>query len=310
VRPLELVLNLFLLLSLLPVAAATQVLSPLLALCRMPPVKGRSKLPYGPCANAACCFSIDIRCGCRCGHDDERDVVPEHHVFHPECCAAAADDPVLVGDEVCRPCFPSAATLEEGRAFGVDMRASRRWYTVSDKLRDPRLSLQLLPEKAVLCPTCFKLFDTWTARDVQGSTAQQMSSKEKMREHAEDVLRQNVGLLLDWVLSTLSAIVTLRYFQRGAKERAVWRPPGFRAAARVGARGRAVSSSSRPGGAGGLSSRHSRRHRQRTALLSTTAIDVHALAAVVPTIHEYSSTSPRHRINPRCTSLDWRRNLA
>jgi hypothetical protein len=47
VRPLELVLNLFLLLSLLPVAAATQVLSPLLALCRMPPVKGRSKLPYG-----------------------------------------------------------------------------------------------------------------------------------------------------------------------------------------------------------------------------------------------------------------------
>jgi hypothetical protein len=159
VRPLELVLNLFLLLSLQPVVAAAQVPSPLLALCRMPPVKGRSKLPYGPCANAACCFSIDIRCGCRCGHDDERDVVPEHHIFHPECCAAAADDPALLGDEVCRPCFPSAATLEEGRAFGVDMRASRRWYTVSEKLRDPRLGLQLLPEKAVLCPTCFKLFD-------------------------------------------------------------------------------------------------------------------------------------------------------
>jgi hypothetical protein len=228
VRPLELVLNLFLLLSLLPVAAAAQVPSPLLALCRMPPVKGRSKLPYGPCANAACCFSIDIRCGCRCGHDDERDAVPEHHIFHPECCAAAADDPALLGDEVCRPCFPSAATLKEGRAFGVDMRASRRWYTVSDQLRDPRLGLQLLPEKAVLCPTCYALFNTWTARDIQGSTIQQLSAKEKMRGRAEDVLRRNVGLLPDWVLSALAGVVSLRYFQRGAKQRAVWRPPGFR----------------------------------------------------------------------------------
>eukprot|EP01044_Picomonas_judraskeda_P023073 COSAG03_NODE_5942_length_1144_cov_2.591388_2_plen_192_part_00 len=62
----------------------------------MPPPKGVSKLPYGPCANAACPngLCVLVECGCRCGYSGTDDV-PRHNIFHPDCCARHPTDSCL-----------------------------------------------------------------------------------------------------------------------------------------------------------------------------------------------------------------------
>eukprot|EP01047_Picozoa_sp_COSAG01_P019377 COSAG01_NODE_1074_length_11857_cov_21.092703_13_plen_364_part_00 len=185
---------------------------------RMPAPKGRSKLAYGPCCNPTCAFAIDIQCKCGCGHERDPASVPTHHLFHPDCCTQVPNDPNLLGTEADRPAFPSKETLLSARALGADMSASHRWRTVPEELRDKRFGLQLLPAKAVLCPTCYALLWSWQERD----------NYEKMRERAEGIVRGHLGELPDYVISALCAVVILRFWLRGAPQRAVWQASGFR----------------------------------------------------------------------------------
>jgi len=61
----------------------------------MPPVKGLSKLAYGPCCCPLCAYSVDIQCDCLCGHVGE-EPVPRHSIWHPECCTMCNCDANLV----------------------------------------------------------------------------------------------------------------------------------------------------------------------------------------------------------------------
>ena len=203
----------------------------------MPPPKGVSKLPYGPCANAACPHGLCVlvECGCRCGYVGTEEV-PRHNIFHhPDCCVRVPTDPGLLnrGADIAWPVSETEGVdaVAIGRQLGdpkyyADHAGTghsgspdRRWRSIGSAIAETT-GLHLLPPNAVLCQDCWgksaMLTDGRDDRDA------------RTREHVDDVIRACVGLLPDQTAHSLAAVLTLQYWLAGTRQRAVWSAAGFR----------------------------------------------------------------------------------
>ena len=177
-----------------------------------------STLPFGPCCCPRCALSVDIRCRCRCGYVGEEDI-PEHHIFHPDCCTVLDTDGNLVGEQGSRPTLPMPSILQRGRSVG--------WRGIPETMY-LSMGFGLLPEKAVLCPTCHSLYSTWNTRGIEREGSDRDSNQEKIHQRAVEIVAQHVTMLPSLVVTTLCAFLTLKFWLRGLAQRTVWRVDGFR----------------------------------------------------------------------------------
>ena len=198
----------------------------------MPPPKGVSKSPYGPCANAACPngLCVLVECGCRCGYSGTEDV-PRHNIFHPDCCALHPTDSCLFNPGKDSPWPVSADSTIDAIALGRQLgdpkyyddhamtghsgSPDRRWRSINGTMAETT-GLQLLPDNAVLCQDCWARF------------ANMKQTDSGAREHIDEIIRACAHLLPDRTAHSLAAALTLQHWLGGALRRSVWSTAGFR----------------------------------------------------------------------------------